>query len=128
MSRSVVLAVVVSVLFSVCGLSEWVAPIETQKTVSRVERISTLQTNEVVIVPSFVRLDGISIRIMPENMTRVFVRWSWLDSASNVVDRGVRDFTQEQIDDKLKAMGSSFAEMQSLFMIITADDAVTPDE
>ena len=123
--KKMIVAVAVGLMMIGMSRADWSAPIQTVYT--NVVAVQVVQTNEVVVVPSFVRMDSIMIRVLPNDKTSISVGWSWLDSEKKVLRRGTKMFTQEQIAAKLTAAGSSFEAMQGLFMMLAAEDAVTPE-
>jgi len=125
--KKMIVAMLVGVSMISVSRADWTAPIQTTYTNVVTETIQVVQTNEVVVVPSFVKLDTVTIRSLSNDKTVVTVGWSWMDSNTNVVRRGYKNFSQEQISVKLTSMGSSFEAMQGLFMALAAEDAVAPE-
>ena len=107
--------------------ADWVAPIQTTITNVVTETVTKVETKEVVITPSLVRLDSIIINNSPSGNTTISVRWSWLDENNKIVNHGIKRFTQEQISAKLESNGSSFDAIKNLFVVLAAEDAVLPD-
>ena len=86
----------------------WVAPIAVQTTAAGV------------------RLRNISISVQPNNTAIVAVAWEWVDAKGTIIRNGVTRYTQAQLDSKLSAKGFSVESFKGLFLMIAAEEAVSP--
>lgn len=93
---------------------------------TKTETIQVEQTVETHITTATVKLRGINIDILPNQKIILFVDWAWLNENKEVIRRGVRRFTHEEVEQMLESKGASLTELQQLFLTMTEEDAQTP--
>lgn len=81
---------------------------------------------QVVQTAKSIRINNISITILPDGKVAVAVAWTWLDEQNKPVRSGTTRYSESQIAAKLAAKGSSVEQFKQLFLAIAAEEAVAP--
>lgn len=89
---------------------------------------NTTWKTEVTMVQTVkaVKLNAITIAVLPDNKVAVTVMWTWLDQTGKPVRTGSTHYSEEQIAAKLAAKGASIEQFRQLFLAIAAEEATAP--